>query len=306
MQNLKPVWLAILDVYSAYASACEKLNVRHWAAYGTLLGAVRHKGFIPWDDDFDVFMPRDDYERFLARAEEYLPSYLKLVTWRNTKEYDFAFAKVQDTRRDVYDRVVKESGTEQPQGLYIDIFPLDGVAESFWGRLREKLVRTLAYARYTSLFRKGAHRGLKGWVGELLGYLLAPWFGKFSSPKDFDLLREQIAERHPFAGSKSCGFYFTLQGGWEWTGDAVWFNDTVMLPFMDIVVPAPVKWHECLTQMYGDYMTPPPEPDRKSVHWGEAPWKFGPTGRLDRSAGGTGLARRCRASCQERSFKRWV
>ena len=79
MENLKPVWSAILEVYDQYALVCNRFGLRHWVAYGTLLGAVRHKGFIPWDDDFDVFMPREDYERFLSIADTELPEYLKIV-----------------------------------------------------------------------------------------------------------------------------------------------------------------------------------------------------------------------------------
>lgn len=278
MEELRPVWDAILDLYDQYALVCNRLGLRHWVAYGTLLGAVRHKGFIPWDDDFDVFMPREDYERFLQLAESELPKYLKIVTWWNTKEYDYAFSKVQDSRRDVYDRVTRESGTDQPQGIYIDVFPIDGVAPTMIGRLRERLLRTYAYSRETALFRKGRHRGWKGWLGEWMGILLNVVGYGLKTPKDFDRYREFLATRYKLSGSSRCGFYFTLQGGWEWTANTSVFDDTVMLPFMDRQVPAPKGWHEFLSNMYGDYMTPPPESARKSVHWGEASWKFGPTG----------------------------
>jgi len=278
MQKLEPVWMAIMDVYDSYASVCKAHGFRHWVAYGTLLGAVRHKGFIPWDDDFDVFMPRDDYERFLKVAETELPAFLKIVKWRNTKEYNYAFSKVQDSRRDVYNCVVRESGTEQPQGIYIDVFPIDGVAPTNVGRMWERFARTCAYSRETYLFRKGAHAGLKGWLGEGVGAVFNLFGRGLKTPKDFDRYREQLARRYEFEGSERCGFYFTLQGGWEWTARTSVFDETVMLPFMDRQVPAPKGWHEFLTNMYGDYMTPPPESERKSVHWGEAPWKFGPTG----------------------------
>ena len=69
----------LLSIYQAFAAVCEKHGLKYWVAFGTMLGAVRHNGFIPWDDDFDVFMLREDYEKFLTVADKELPEYFKDV-----------------------------------------------------------------------------------------------------------------------------------------------------------------------------------------------------------------------------------
>ena len=111
----------LLSIYQAFASVCKKHKLRHWVAFGTMLGAVRHNGFIPWDDDFDVFMLREDYEKFLTVANKELPEYFKVVTHRNCSAYPVAFGKIQESRRDVYEKIEKETDYINPHGLYIDI-----------------------------------------------------------------------------------------------------------------------------------------------------------------------------------------
>lgn len=103
----------LLSIYQAFASVCKKHKLRHWVAFGTMLGAVRHNGFIPWDDDFDVFMLREDYEKFLTVANKELPEYFKVVTHRNCSAYPVAFGKIQESRRDVYEKNRKRDRLHQ-------------------------------------------------------------------------------------------------------------------------------------------------------------------------------------------------
>lgn len=103
---------------------CRKHNIRYWLCSGTLLGCVRHGGYIPWDDDLDIEMMREDYERFLKILPNELPPHLKLQTHETDPGYFFCFAKVRDTRSFLsetndYDRIFKY------RGIYIDIFPYE-------------------------------------------------------------------------------------------------------------------------------------------------------------------------------------
>ena len=82
--NLAPVWKVVLDIYREFAAICQRHSLRHYAAFGTALGAVRHKGFIPWDDDFDVMMPRPDYERLIEIAPSELPAHLQFLSKKTT------------------------------------------------------------------------------------------------------------------------------------------------------------------------------------------------------------------------------
>ena len=120
--NLSEIKKIELDILRAFRSFCEKNSLRYFLAYGTLLGAVRHGGFIPWDDDIDVAMPRTDYERFLKefRDERYE------VYDLSKKGYFYPFAKLCDTTT----VLIEEMSVKNSIGVYIDIFPMDGIADN--------------------------------------------------------------------------------------------------------------------------------------------------------------------------------
>ena len=132
-KNLRKLQLLQLDIAKAIKELCESNGIPYFLIGGTLLGAIRHKGFIPWDDDFDVGMLREDYERFIKIAEEKLDKKkFFLETWDTEKGYGFPFAKV------------KLNGTKYPernapksvhQGIFVDVFPIDTAAPTIF-RLR--------------------------------------------------------------------------------------------------------------------------------------------------------------------------
>ena len=113
-----------LDMLKEIDRICRRENIQYYLAGGTLLGAVRHKGFIPWDDDIDIAMARDEYERFLKVMKKERHPYLKIFAMEFDKEYQYTFAKVVDTRT----RLIEEIGKDLPDmGVFIDIFPIDGL-----------------------------------------------------------------------------------------------------------------------------------------------------------------------------------
>ena len=112
----------MLEILLEVDRICKKHNIRYWLSSGTLIGAVRHKGFIPWDDDLDIEMLLPDYERLMRVLPDELPSTMALQSQDTDPNYFFFYAKVRDRRSHLeegnrYDRVWKE------QGIYIDIFP---------------------------------------------------------------------------------------------------------------------------------------------------------------------------------------
>ena len=130
LDEMKKLELGILKAVDAL---CQKEGITYYLAFGTLLGAVRHGGFIPWDDDVDIYMPREDYDRFLTAAKE-LPGHLTLKYSGNTHPYLYDFAKVEDGRTLLIEDTYSYLGIES--AVYIDIFPLDGCPAS---PLRRKL-----------------------------------------------------------------------------------------------------------------------------------------------------------------------
>jgi len=117
---------ACLEILKDVAAFCEKGGIRYSLAYGTLLGAVRHKGFIPWDDDIDIMMPRSDYEKFRS---SYSSGWFRFVDSRNTVDCWIAFGRVCDTERTRALSYIPWHGGSIHTGVWIDIFPVDSVPD---------------------------------------------------------------------------------------------------------------------------------------------------------------------------------
>ena len=112
-----------LDILIAVDDFCSKNNIKYFLSFGTLLGTIRHRGYIPWDDDIDIIMLRDDYNRFL---ETFNHSYYKVNSIQNNPTYFLAFAKVTDERTVMQEEIVYPT----EYGVYIDVFVVDGVPSS--------------------------------------------------------------------------------------------------------------------------------------------------------------------------------
>ena len=116
-----------LDILIEIDEICTKNNFRYSLAYGTLIGAVRHKGFIPWDDDIDIFLPRPDYNKFVDYCSKN-KTIFKLLSYDNSRWYSYPFAKATNQNT-----VIEEEETDfnGKMGIYVDVFPLDGLGDTY-------------------------------------------------------------------------------------------------------------------------------------------------------------------------------
>lgn len=275
--GLRPLWDAILPIYQEFKHICERHGLRHWAAFGTALGAARHKGFIPWDDDFDVMMPREDYERFMAIADKELPQHLRTINWHNTKGYQWMFGKVQDVRREQLEAMEKKLGRSLPQGIYIDVFPCDGYPESKVARMWRKLTGMMLCAKRE--FRTGPKH--KRWHARRLAMsvigAMSPFYGKCRTIRDFAEANEARLKSVPFGATSSIitdGVRFSL----ALTGTvypAELFKETAMLEFDGLKMPVLKDYDRYLTVEFGDWRKLPSMEQRVLTHRNEevAAWR---------------------------------
>ena len=286
-EEMREVWKAILEVYKAFAQVCESQGLRYYVAYGTCLGAVRHHGFIPWDDDFDVIMPRNDYERFREIQRANLPPCFKYVDWHNTREMaSFTYAKIQECRRDIVADVEAKCGRELPHGIYIDIFPLDGAPRFRLSRwIWEVRLRLLRLAGASLVVRPQYALTLRRKIGRIVGRSFNRFIFHASVQSDLARYYDAMVREKPFSPSFPCGCIITSYGSFYGLCDYSVYGEPSMVAFEGLKVPVPHDVDTYLRTLYGDYMQLPPMEKRISCHKAleTAPWKFGPTDTDDAS-----------------------
>lgn len=266
-------------MFKAFAAVCEEHGLVYYAAFGTALGAVRHGGFIPWDDDLDVVMPRKDYDRLRNLADEVLPVRYKYCDWHNTRELaPYVYAKIQDSDVDAVRSVESKIGRGLPHGIYMDVFPLDGMPATALGRKFWSAKMRALHAVGSSFFGLTSAKCMKALLWRMSGALLNKVC--FHAKTYFDL------SRHYDDLARSCPDEKDVVGcfGNPYAVPRLFkfaqiFGTPRSAAFEDTAIYIPENCHEYLEREYGDYMALPPVEKRTSTHavLQDAPWKFGPT-----------------------------
>lgn len=243
--DIKDIQAKMLGIMLEIDRICKKYHLRYLLDGGTMLGAVRHRGFIPWDNDADVMMPRDDYEEFMKAAKDELrPPYI-FQCMENTDGYPYNFGKVFDTQT-----TYTESFTANAQishGIYVDVFPMDYVDENY-------LKHAEMIAHYTMLryYKLGLAHGAKRIIARFI-------------PLSFINKRATSHMKYyGVRGKKVCKLCH--HGKNKPPIDLDLFNETVEVPYENTMLRVPAAYDSFLTGRYGDYMQLPPEKDRIPCH----------------------------------------
>lgn len=246
-----------LGILLEFQRVCEHFGLRYYLTAGTLLGAVRHKGFIPWDDDIDVAMPRADYEKLFHQGRQYFAEAYVYQEYRTEPSFPFYFAKLRRRGTNVIEPALRTVPIEQ--GFYIDIFPLDSCPESdkaaalFFKGIEVLICAILS--RVSTEFVCGYQKRYMRLLWQLLRRL--PCRCLFALR---DGLRKTVSR--VVSGRRLC----TVGGAHGYpreTYQAKWFGESVPLEFEGHLFPAPAGWDALLRNMYGDYMVLPPQEERQ-------------------------------------------
>lgn len=242
-----------LELLECFIGVCEKLNLKYYLVCGSALGAVKYGGFIPWDDDVDVALPREDYEIFCEKAQELLPDGLFIQNYHSEPECPFLYSKLRNSNT----TYIEKSSAKLPinHGIFIDIFPLDGCPE---GKLRKWLLsaRKNLYKRQLACVFDVERKG-KTYIIYKINRILG--FHK----KTGKILKklERIITRYHTEKSKIWCNHGNWQGNLEYAPKEQYGNGEESA-FEGIKVIIPEQSDNYLRQKYGDYSK---EPENKDV-----------------------------------------
>lgn len=253
--KMKRIWAAEIEVLLEIERICRKYGIEYFAYSGTLLGAVRHRGFIPWDDDIDIAMRREDYQRFLQAAGGELPEGWNLSCASRGSGISFARVDNGDGYDSRVERLLRFHGC--PYGVGVDIFPLDNCPDS---REEEEVLYSLLRSIYyvVGAVKAGMGPELEQCLQELEGLCHV----KIERGKGTERQLYEIWDRvaGSYIGEKTellASLMFMPDPNQRAHYKREWFFGGTRLPFETITVPVPANFHEVLKIQFGlDYMTP--------------------------------------------------
>ena len=279
--EMKKVWAVELDLLAEFARVCKKHNLKWFASGGTLLGAARHKGFIPWDDDVDVVMMRKDYERLHEIAAEEFRHPYHLSSKQELVTRALGFGKLFNEDTTMFDNAgwfytLKHNGNLSfSQGIYIDIFPMDGVPDDEQAAAKMfREARLPAYKSYlasrllnyypSNIKWKRPIKAAIHFAAKVLGfvkycsYANIKYFQKFDEAiKSGDINHNcsKVAELCWLLSTTTVKerFCTTPSSIYPRIYDRSFFSETVELPFEMLQLPAVAEYDKVLTQLYGEW-----------------------------------------------------
>lgn len=261
-EKRKRIWSVELDLLKKLDQICRKHDLTYFASNGTLLGTVRHKGFIPWDDDLDVMMPRSDYEKLIEIAKQELDKPYILHLPDSKGQYYRNYLRLRNENTTAICR--PDFGRDVCHGIFIDIFPIDVSPSSYWKRKEQYLklysIYTLIMMRtYDYKNRNGAVELVKGSL-KRLGEIKYPGNNGYMT-----MIRIHDEWRTKYNDTASGYYYEITHKKHIYIYKKEWLSKSVMMPFEDIEIPVPAGYNEILKSLYGDYMKLPPV-DERGVH----------------------------------------
>lgn len=273
LQEMKKIQF---DILIDIANFCDNNDIDYYLSGGTLLGAIRHKGFIPWDDDIDIMMPRNDYEKFI---HNYVNEKYKVDSIEIDKNCSNRYARVNNI-----DTVLVGSWKEEKEEhVFVDIFPIDGMPDSKFMQkvifFRQSILINIHLAtmlRYTVSNRyNDRNAGFVNWkkyIRTLIKFIMVFTVGRTSS-KFWAKIINNCAQKYKFEESNYVACLVSGQNGSKELVPRKMYNNKIKVEFEGKEFWAPIGYDNYLSNLYGDYMKIPPKEKQLSHHDFTAYWK---------------------------------
>ena len=254
LEELREVQIGILKYID---KVCKENNLTYFLNYGSLIGAVRHKGFIPWDDDVDISMPREDYEKFIKICENKKNDKYEVWNYENTSWYYNPFLVVIDNTTIIPDKYKKE---RQDTSCFVDVFPIDKFNDTkFIKKIKFlTILQSVCYRKRKYLDLSNVY--YKKWMRIILFYILY-----FVKPRFFTKLILKLIKNNTTPNGKLEGFIACGDSN-EVFESGIYGGGKIKLEFEKEQFYVPKNYHIILTGIYGDYMTPPPKDKQIPPH----------------------------------------
>lgn len=256
--ELRKIQNCQLDMALEVKRICNEHKLRYFLAYGSMLGAVRHGGFIPWDDDLDIAMPREDYDEFIKICEQELDEDYQVITWYSDKGYAGMYAKIMIKGTTYAEHEMRN--VDSTKGIFIDVFPYDNYpnGENKFLLKRIKILRFLlcckckyAFDNYSTFYKM---------LGRISEFFLLPVNKKLIC----DALEKLERKYNNVSCDRMIGYNAGSKGkDWIYSKD---INELIEVEVEGYKLNIIKNYDEFLSHYYGDYMTPPPEDKRENRH----------------------------------------
>lgn len=251
--NTKELQSHLLDLMRILHEVCDRNSIEYYMLGGTMLGAVRHQGFIPWDDDMDIGIPREGYEKLLALPESEWPDFIQIKTNKNSEDLLYPYSKLMNANT----TLVEDRLDGIVEGIYIDIFPLDGAGN-------HDIFAKLHFYRFfwkLGLLYNNQDHGRKS----TLPRRIVQWYARKRNTRKLYSNVEKCLKSVSFTKSRLIGNFPGAWGFREVMPKSI-MGKPRLYKFEDMMLYGPEAYDLYLKSLYGDYMKLPPVEKRKSHH----------------------------------------